>query len=163
MGADNKEMAMERITPIDIERAELPLAFRGYSRARVDELLKQCAGELGHLLNELKKERDALKLALQELDRFRAEEQTLKEALVVAQKAADETRANAHKESELIVERARMDAERTTAELRAETERLKILRQRLESELTTTVEAIRAQLMRPSAAIELEVRESSTA
>jgi cell division initiation protein len=104
---------MERLKPIDLHRLQIPRKLRGYCTKTVDETVQKCTQEIESLLDELKEARDIADKALKELERHRSQEETLKEALILAQKTADETRANAHKEAELILQEAR----RSTSEI----------------------------------------------
>jgi len=139
---------MERIMPIDLERTDLRTRFRGYDRDQVNALLQRGAKEMSALRGET----DALiaenaKLQ-QEVQSFRAQENTLKEALLLAQRTADETRAAAHKESELIVEQARQKAHETESQmqsrindLRFELEQLRLEKQKFLSNYRAILEA----------------------
>jgi cell division initiation protein len=98
------------IKPIDIDKATLPRAFRGYSREVVDDLLRSSSLELERLLNEQRQMRGEMDRLKEELQGYRGMESALKDALLVAQKAADETRMNAHKEAELILASARQQS-----------------------------------------------------
>ncbi len=101
---------MEKVTPLDLEHAQLPRAFRGYSMEAVDRILTSASRQLEAQIIEMKRLQTQLKVADDELARFRAQEATLNSALLLAQKAADETRALARKEADLIVEEARQEA-----------------------------------------------------
>ncbi|HXH60905.1 MAG TPA: DivIVA domain-containing protein [Fimbriimonadaceae bacterium] len=117
---------MERITPMDLESARFPVARKGYDRESVDTLIKTAAGEIESLSRELQAQRQKLESELKELESFRKKESILAEALLLAQKTADEVRSAAHKEAELIIEHAKVQANeiRRKAELEAdETER----------------------------------------
>jgi cell division initiation protein len=128
---------MDRIMPIDLERAKLRKSIRGYSAKEVDKLLHDTALTLQELLvdnDHLRRELDSQKA---ELQRVRSQEDTLKEALLLAQKAADDTRTAAQVQASVIMEEARQSAqgERVAAqqkltEMRWEIERLKIERQK---------------------------------
>lgn len=102
---------MERITPIDLESARFPLVRKGYEPAAVEAMLKAAAAELESLIREIQALRSQHELDGKELALFRSKESTLADALVLAQKTADETRAAAHKEAELIVAHAKRQAD----------------------------------------------------
>lgn len=128
---------MERMKPIDLERVEFRRAFRGYERGQVDALLQRAADEMATLLQRIEILESTIERQTSELETFRAQETVLKEAILLAQRAADETRANAHKEAALILEEARnhastLDKESRTelAEVRWEIERLRLDKQR---------------------------------
>ncbi len=124
---------MERILPIDLERLTLRRTLRGYDRGSVDSWLASAAAEIETLIHERDDARDANERLTAELLGHRAQESTLKDALLLAQKAADDTRAVAHREAEQIVAQAearivrmheqaealRLDALRAAAGLRA--------------------------------------------
>lgn len=139
---------MERIMPIDLERAQLRTRFRGFDRDQVQALLQRSAKEMSALRGDM----DALttenaKLQ-QEVQSFRTQENTLKEALILAQKTADDTRAAAHRESELIQERARQKASEVESQmqsrindLRFELEQLRLEKQKFLSNYRAILEA----------------------
>ena len=132
---------MDRLMPIDLERAQLKKSFRGYERLKVDALLARAAESLEALLIENSELREQVDRQWRELERTKLEENTLKDALILAQKAADETRAAAHKHADAILEEARASAlaERVSgqqhlSEMRWEVERLKGERKRFDDE-----------------------------
>ena len=102
---------MERITPIDLEAARFPLVRKGYDTGAVDAMLRAAAAELEAMRRELQDLRRSHEVEERELAMFRSKQATLADALVLAQKAADETRAAAHKEAELVIEHAKHQAE----------------------------------------------------
>lgn len=98
------------LTPLDIHNKEFHKGFRGYSEVEVDEFLDQVVRDFEEVLRE----NADLKARIEELGakvgQYRAMEETLNNTLIVAQQAADEVKASAHKEADLIVERAKFDA-----------------------------------------------------
>ncbi len=128
---------MERMMPLDLEKAQLRTTFRGYDRMQVQALLQRAAKEMATLRSELDSLKNEISKQRQDLEGFRTQENTLKEALVLAQRTADETRATAHKEADVILEQARQKASGTEAQmqsnindLRWELEKLRLERQR---------------------------------
>lgn len=122
---------------VDRERADLGTSFRGYKRSDVDALLERIAGVLESLHKDIA-ESNAARASLEaELAVYKAQETTLKDTLVLAQKAADEARASAQREAGQIQEFARQratdaqrEAETKLNDLRWEIERLRIDRQK---------------------------------
>ena len=125
---------MEKVTPIDLERARLPRGIRGYLPEAVDRLLAVASNQLEAQLVELRRLTALLKSAEAELERFRTLETTLNSALVLAQKAGDETRANAHREADLIIETARQEAKEIKRSAQESVRALKWEAERLEDE-----------------------------
>jgi cell division initiation protein len=106
---------MERITPIDIQHKSFKRALQGYDRAEVDQFLD----EIIETLEDDAQHRAALEAEIADLreriSHFKAMEESLQNTLVLAQRTADEVKASAHKEADLIREQARLAAEREIA------------------------------------------------
>jgi cell division initiation protein len=117
---------MERITPLDLESARFPIVKKGYDAGAVHAILKTAAAELDAVRQEVQFVRKQHENELKELELFRKKESALAEALILAQKSAEETRSSAHKEAELIIAHAKRqaeDARRTVQDESAELER----------------------------------------
>ena len=106
---------MEKITPIDIQHKSFKKALQGYDRTEVDAFLD----EIIETLEDDAQQRAALEAEIADLkeriSHFKAMEESLRNTLVLAQRTADETKASAHKEADLIREKARLEAEREIA------------------------------------------------
>ena len=106
---------MEKITPIDIQHKSFKKALQGYDRTEVDQFLD----EIIETLEDSAHQRVALEAEIADLkeriSHFKAMEESLQNTLVLAQRTADEVKASAHKEADLIREQARMAAEREIA------------------------------------------------
>jgi len=158
---------MDRMTPIDIENVKLRKSFRGYHTAEVDQLLTEAASALEKLLAEnasMKEDSDRLR---SELDMLRRDEKFVQEAIVTAQKTADEIRLAAQKHADLIVEEARQaaaaeknSAQQRLSELKWEYERLRQDRQRFLDDFRQLLERHQRELSAPPP---LEVMEGASA
>jgi cell division initiation protein len=106
---------MEKITPVDIQHKSFKKALQGYDRADVDQFLD----EIIETLEDEAQHRAALQAEIADLkeriSHFKAMEESLHNTLVLAQRTADEVKASAHKEADLIREQARLAAEREIA------------------------------------------------
>jgi cell division initiation protein len=102
---------MERVTPIDLESARFPVVRKGYDKEAVDAMLRAAAVELESLITEVQRLKSEHESEQRELSIYRTKQSTLADALILAQKTADETRAIAHKEGELIIAHAKRQAE----------------------------------------------------
>ncbi len=133
---------MQKITPIDIQHKSFKKALQGYDRAEVDQFLDevietleddaQHAAALQAEINDLK----------ERISHFKAMEESLQNTLLLAQRTADEVKASAHKEADLIKEQARLGAEReitnfteAAAEARREHQRASENAEKAKSEL----------------------------
>jgi cell division initiation protein len=144
---------MDRIMPIDLERPELRMKFRGYDRASVDRLINGAAKTLQEVLMENAAIRQELERLRGEVDLVRQQEQTLKDVLVVAQRAAEETRAVAHRDAETILEEARqaamaerMSTQQKLSETRWEIEQLRANRMRYADDFRALLERHQREL-----------------
>lgn len=133
---------MEKITPIDIQHKSFKKALQGYDRTEVDAFLD----EIIETLEDDAQHRAALEADIADLkeriSHFKAMEESLQNTLVLAQRTADETKASAHKEADLIREKARLEAEReitnyndAIAEVRREHQRAVESNEKARSEL----------------------------
>ncbi len=139
---------MERMTPIDLERTELKKSMSGYDRSQVQALLQRAAKEMSLLRGEVESLQSENAKLTRELETHRSQENTLKEALILAQRTADDTRASAHKEADLIVEEARQKSgeieqqnQSKINDLRWELERLRLEKQKFLSQFRALLEA----------------------
>src|SRR5579875_3313655 len=98
---------MPKITVIDIQHKTFKKALQGYDRAEVDQFLDELIETLEDEIADLK----------ERISHFKAMEESLQNTLLLAQRTADEVKANAHKEADLIKAEARVAAEREIAEL----------------------------------------------
>ncbi|MDI3270336.1 MAG: DivIVA domain-containing protein [Bacillota bacterium] len=100
------------LTPLDIQQKEFKRSFRGYDVDEVDEFLDEVVRDFEQLL----KENAALKMQLEEyrekVDQYKEMEDALRNAILVAQETANEVKAAARKEAELIVREAEAEAEK---------------------------------------------------
>ncbi len=99
------------ITPIDIQQHQFKTRPIGYEKGGVDHYLEQIAEELERYhrqVQELKEELARTKVALQEMQQ---RESTVKETLLTAQQVTEDLKANAHKEAEISLAEAELEAE----------------------------------------------------
>jgi cell division initiation protein len=108
---------MSRITVIDIQHKSFKKQLQGYDRSEVDAFLD----EIIETIEDEATLRAALEAEIADLreriSHFKAMEESLQHTLVLAQRTADEVKAAAHKEADLIKQEARMHAERQIADL----------------------------------------------
>jgi cell division septum initiation protein DivIVA len=124
----------------------MPVSFRGYNKESVDRLLSSASNQLEAQLVEIRRLSSLLKNAESDLERFRAQESTLNSALVLAQRASDETRSLAHKEADLIIEAARQEAKEIKRQAQDSVRALKWEAERLEDEQRSFVARFRGLL-----------------
>jgi cell division initiation protein len=128
---------MDRILPVELEHVKLRKSLRGFHKDDVQELLRRVSATLEDLLTENADLREVSEKQRSELEMLRRDSRFVQEALITAQKTADEVRTTTQKHADLILEEARQmaAAEKTAAhqkvtEMRWELDRLNLDRQR---------------------------------
>ena len=108
---------MAKITIIDIQHKEFKKSLQGYDRNEVNEFLD----EIIEALEDEAQARAALQGEIadlrERLSHFKAMEESLQSTLLLAQRTADEVKAAAHKEADLIKQEARLEAQREISAL----------------------------------------------
>ncbi len=103
---------MNKITVVDIQHKTFKKALQGYDRSEVDQFLD----EIIETLEDEAQQRAALEAEIADLkeriSHFKAMEESLQNTLLLAQRTADEVKASAHKEADLIRAEARVAIEK---------------------------------------------------
>jgi len=108
-----------RITPLDIRKQPFRRKLWGCDPDEVSSFLKLVATEYEEIIRQNNEFGTQVKLLEQKLEQFVKIEHVLNETLITAQKATDEARVNAQKESELIIKDAMIRADRYEDEARS--------------------------------------------
>ncbi len=112
------------ITPLDIHNKEFRTALRGYDRNEVDEFLDQLIKDMERLMRESAEHKEKNAALEDKLEHYHNLEQTLHNALVVAQETAEEVKTAAKREAQLIKKEADLKAERMVDEAIAKVRRM---------------------------------------
>jgi cell division initiation protein len=108
---------MAKITVVDIQHKQFKKKLNGYDPADVDQYLD----EVIETLEDEAQQRAALEAEISDLreriSHFKAMEESLHNTLLLAQRTADEVKASAHKEADLIKAEARLSVEKEIASL----------------------------------------------
>lgn len=131
------------LTPVEIRHIDLRRAWlRGYRRKPVDQLLE----EIVTSFEEVWRERADLSDRLEELEaeavKHRELEALLRSTLVSAERAAQDMKEQARRESDLIVQEAHAEARRVTRESLAERRRLEEDVVRIRAQLRASFELL---------------------
>ncbi len=106
---------MQKITPIDIQHKTFKKALQGYDRTEVDQFLDEIIETLEDDATHLAALQAEIADLRERISHFKAMEESLQNTLLLAQRTADEVKASAHKEADLIKEQARLASEREIA------------------------------------------------
>jgi cell division initiation protein len=147
-----KECASMFLTPPEIQHQTLK-SGRGYDREDVDRLLEHVTSSYEQVWLERDELRSRLTQLEDKLASFREKERLLSDALVTAQRAAEELRSEARREAEQLKEEAlaqvgsaKAEAERDLEQLRVAIERFRSLERELRSNLRAFLEEALRQI-----------------
>ncbi|MDD4363026.1 MAG: DivIVA domain-containing protein [Atribacterota bacterium] len=101
-----------KITPMDIEQQQFGRSFRGYNEEEVDDFLDRIAKDYEEVLNENIKLKEELERLQSRIEEYSKMDETLRSALVNAQKSAANIKDNVEREAQVVIENARIEAER---------------------------------------------------
>ncbi|MDQ2908405.1 MAG: DivIVA domain-containing protein [Candidatus Eremiobacteraeota bacterium] len=149
---------MAKITIVDIQHKAFKKKLNGYDPTDVDQFLD----ELIETLEDESQQRAALDAEASDLreriSHFKAMEESLQKTLLLAQRTADEVKASAHREADLIRHDARMQVEKEiaaygdrTADARREHQHAIETTEKARSELRSLLMTHLALLDRPGA------------
>jgi len=99
-----------RITPMDIEQQEFSRSFRGYNEEEVDDFLDKIVKDYEELINENVRLNEEIEKMQEKLKEFSEIEESLRSALLNAQKSAEEMKGRVESEAKIIIEKAEIDA-----------------------------------------------------
>lgn len=99
-----------RITPMDIEQQEFTKSFRGYNEEEVDDFLDKIVKDYEELINENVRLNEEIEKMQEKLKEFSQIEETLRSALLNAQKSAEEMKGRVESEAKIIIEKAELEA-----------------------------------------------------
>lgn len=100
------------ITPEEINSIEFKRTFRGYSEEEVDEFLDNLKVDYETLIKENEALQEKIGMYLSQISKYSSIEETLKETLITAQSAAEDTTSAANKKARVIVQEAELDAKK---------------------------------------------------
>ncbi|NLY39503.1 MAG: DivIVA domain-containing protein [Firmicutes bacterium] len=106
------------LTPMDIHNKEFERSFRGYLVEDVNEFLDQVAKEMEQLLRENMELKEQIHQLNEKLKSYQKLEETMHNAILVAQETAEEVKQNANREADLIRREAEREAQRIIEDAR---------------------------------------------
>jgi len=100
------------VTPDEIRHIQLNRSLRGYDITEVDRLLEEVASDFGELVSERDDLRERVARLEKGLEEYNEIEHLMREALVSAQRTADDLRDRTQRECEELLTNARQEADR---------------------------------------------------
>ncbi|MGG5462474.1 DivIVA domain-containing protein [Clostridium sp. B9] len=101
-----------KLTPMDINNKEFKRVLRGYCPEEVDEFLDQIVEEYEILFKENTSLKEKLENSTDKIEHYTKIENTIQNTLLLAQNTAEQAKANAQKEADVIIKSANDTAQR---------------------------------------------------
>lgn len=101
------------LTPLDIQNKEFKKSFRGYNLNSVDGFLDKVIEDYEKIYNENIELKDKVNLYSDQIRHYNTLEETMKNALIVAQNSADEVINTARMKSQNIIEEAKISSRKS--------------------------------------------------
>lgn len=135
-----------RLAPVDVANRTFAKRAMGYSASEVEDYLREVSTDYGDVIAELAAARDEIAGLRKSLETYQSVESAMNGALLLAQQAAEQARAAAQREADLVVSEARRRAEEDARSSRQSLDDLRIRRMRMIAELRGLLEAHLAAL-----------------
>jgi len=129
------------ITPVDLETTMFRRGFRGYNVGEVQEFMVMITHDYEHLYRENIELKEKIEALNNQLSQYQMMEDTLRNAMILAQESTDEVKNIAQGKADLIVREAEQRGEHIKARLKEE---IQLEIQKL-TELKQQVEFFRCQ------------------
>ena len=151
-----------RITPLDIQHMVFKLSLRGYNRQDVDRFLEEIAQTVDGLNREVAALREKLGSTEGQLTDSKKAETALTRTLVSTQTMAEELKAAAKRDAELIVKEAEVMAADLLRHTREEMAKLQHELADLRKQRAMAIERLRGTLRTFDRALSLEEQDSDS-
>ena len=139
-----------KLTPQDIQTQQFTSRVKGYDKEEVKNFLVQISEVLEAEIQEKEKLKKKIERISENLAKFEKREEILRDTLVSAQKFSVEIKANAQKESELVIKEAEVRGEEIIKsainrqkDLKGEIRNLKFKRREIETDLVNMLNSLK--------------------
>lgn len=150
------------LTSLDVVNQSFKKCMRGYDPVEVDEFLDHVAGSLQAYVQKIKDQEQELVQKREKLGQFESIRESIQEALIMAQRTAEERIQGARMQADSIVAEARSKVDRMVRDAEDEMEALKIDMGRLRSSRQQYVDEFRALLQRFDALLDESIEEETS-
>lgn len=105
------------ITPVDLENKEFGKAFRGYDIDEVESFLTELAKDYAKIYRENASLKDKNAILTDAVENYKEMEETMRSAIISAQRTSEEIIKNAHDQADNIVKEAKLRASEELAKM----------------------------------------------
>lgn len=138
------------LTPKDIETKIFKISFRGYDVSEVDDFLQEICDSYVEIYSENKKYQDSIKRLSEAVGQYKSMEDTITDAVTVADKSASEIEIDAKQKAAAIIKNAEDTAKSIVAgaeqKIASEAYRLDTIKREIEIYKGKIIDLLNAQL-----------------
>ncbi len=138
------------LTPKDIETKIFKISFRGYDVSEVDDFLQEICDSYVEIYSENKKYQDGIKRLSDAVGQYKSMEETITDAVTVADKSASEIEIDAKQKAAAIIKNAEDTAKSIVAgaeqKIASEAYRLDTIKREIEIYKGKIIDLLNAQL-----------------
>jgi len=134
-------------TPNDIQNLNFRKTFRGYSEDEVNEVLDKIIEDYNAYIRENLELKDKLAVLNEGLQHYKTIEDSLQNALLVAQKTGEEIKKNSYEKAENIIREAEIKAQKIINDANQEVMRIKYEYEELKKKLNVFKSKTEAMLL----------------
>lgn len=135
------------LTPVDIENKDFKKVMRGYDVYEVESFIKDIVSDYEKLYRENSTMKDKIEMLSSSLTNYRNMEETMQNAMIVAQTTSEDIKRTAIDKANNILAEAELKAKNTVASAEKEIADLKAQYQSLKGEIDTFKSRIKALLL----------------
>ncbi len=132
------------LTPVEIRHIKLSRSLFGYTRSAVDELLDDIVESFEQVWRERADLADKIERVEEDLVRYRELETLLRTTLVSAERASQDLKEQARRETQVMLDEAHAEARRIRREASADLERMSSESRRIRSLLGAALATLEA-------------------
>ena len=113
------------ITPVDLENKEFKKGFRGYDIDEVETFLTELSKDYAKSYRENASLKDKNAILTDAIENYKEMEETMRSAIISAQRTSEEILRNAHEQADIIIKEAKLKASEIMNELDKDVQVLK--------------------------------------
>ena len=113
------------ITPVDLENKEFKKGFRGYDIDEVETFLTELSKDYAKSYRENASLKDKNAILTDAIQNYKDMEETMRSAIISAQRTSEEILRNAHEQADTIIKEAKLKASEIMNELDKDVQALK--------------------------------------
>lgn len=130
------------LTPIDIQKQDFDVSFRGYNADEVDDFLDMVGKDYEKLYKENIEFKDKIAALQASVEQYKGMESSLKDAILLAQKSAEDIKKNASEKADNMV----TDAQNRASDMIRQTNDDILARKKELADLQMEIETYKSQM-----------------